>query len=585
MKEAFDLLTEERYLCMGCMSVLDETGNCRCGYDEDAPTDEACVPVRTLIGGRYIAGRMVRMNGEAITYIGFDKENEEKVFIHEYMPKKIAKRNDLTGEVVPYSGCEAQYKTLMADFYDLFDALRNFRHTEYMMPVINVIRDNNTVYAVYKYIKTISYGDYLSHNGGEFTWPQVKKLFMPLFTTLTYLHSNGFVHRGISPESIRVNAKGQLMLWDFGTAVLYSKDSMVEPNLTAGYSAPEQYSNGYWQGEWTDVYSVAAVLYKSLTGTLPVDAESRKEVDHLCPPEQLNVNISSSVSDAILNAMTVNGEYRTRSIDDFTAELLESTGSNTKLFGVNEEAVIKKAEEKSHKSENERRPKKEKRKIRVPWGLVVFIIMLAVLLGIVAFLFKYTEVLGFGNRSNLDNSESSYESSSYDDTEPNGYLLSVPNFVGRMRANVENNSDYAKFDLVFEEENNNEYVEGMIFEQSVKYRTEVEEGATIVLKVSKGPEKVPMPELIGMTIEEATAVLTEMGISFQIIPNFSAEYEYNIVYDQSIPKDTEVAVSDRMNKVYIYYGALESSGDDPWSSGSSSDSSSNPGVTVIVPGG
>ncbi|MBQ7874401.1 MAG: PASTA domain-containing protein [Oscillospiraceae bacterium] len=578
------MLTEERYLCMGCMSVLDENGNCRCGYDEDAPTDEACIPVRTVVGERYIIGRMTKMNGEAITYIGFDKENEEKVFIHEYMPQKIAKRNELTGEVVPFPGCETQYKTLMADFFDLFDALRNFRHTEYMMPVTNVIRDNNTVYAVYKYIKTISYGDYLSHNGGEFTWPQVKRLFMPLFTTLTYLHSNGFVHRGISPESIRVNAKGQLMLCGFGTAALYSKDSIVEPNLSAGYSAPEQYSAGYWQGEWTDVYSVAAVLYKSLTGTLPVDAESRKEADNLCPPEELNINISSSVSDAILNAMTVSSEYRTRSIDDFTAELLESAGSNTKLFGVTEEAEIKKAEEEYFPQEKERRQKKEKKKVRIPWGFVVFIIMLAVLLGIVAFLFRYTEVLGFGNRSNLDNSDSSSQSSSYEEDNQSGYLITVPNFVGRMRNNVESNEDYSKFSLVFEEENNNDYVEGMIFDQSVKYRTEVEEGTTIVLKVSIGPEKVPMPDLIGSTLEEATALLAEMGISFQLVPNYSAEYEYNIVYDQSVPKDTEVAVSDRMSKVYIYYGALESSGNDPWG-GSSGDSSSNPGVTVITPGG
>ena len=127
---------------------------------------------------------------------------------------------------------------------------------------------------------------------------------MPLFTTITYLHSNGLVHRGISPESIRVNAKGQLMLWGFGTDALYSKDTIIEPSLSA-YTAPEQYKCGGWQGAWTDVYSIAAVLYKSLTGTLPSDAESRKEVDQLCPPEELNINIPSEVSDAIMNSSSV----------------------------------------------------------------------------------------------------------------------------------------------------------------------------------------------------------------------------------------------------------------------------------------
>lgn len=554
------MLTEERNLCMGCMSVLDENGNCRCGYNENAPTDEACLQVRTVVGGKYLVGRMIKISGEAITYIGFDKENEEKVYIHEYMPGKIAKRSELTGEVVPFQGREAQYKTLMADFYDLFDSLRNFRHTEYIMPVINVFRENNTVYAIYKYIKTISYGDYLSHNGGEFTWPQVKKLFMPLFTTLTYLHSNGFVHRGISPESIRVNAKGQLLLSGFGTAALYSKHTIIEPNLSSGYSAPEQYTAGLWQGEWTDVYAVAAVLYKSLTGTLPVDAESRKENDHLCPPEELNFNISSEVSDAILNAMTVNGEYRTHSIDDFTAELLESTSSNTKLFGAAEEAELKRADENRVKEENDTKGSTR----RIPWGLVATIVAMVILLGVVAFVFRFTEILGFGNRK--DPEKPSSPSSSIENSVADGYLVVMPNFVGRMRNDVENNSQYSDFTIVFEEETNNEYVAGMIFDQSVKYKTEVEKGSTVVLKVSKGYEKIPMPGCIGKTVDEVTAELSSLGINFQLVPNYSAEHEFNVVYDQSVAENTEVAVGDRMNKVLIYYGALEGGNRDPWNS-------------------
>ena len=566
------MLTEERNLCMGCMSVLDESGKCRCGYNEDAPTDEVCIPTRTVIGERYIIGRMTKINGESITYIAFDMENEEKVFIQEYMPKKIAKRNELTGEVVPFSGYEAQYKTLMADFYDLFDALRNFRHTENIMPIVNIVKENNTVYAVIKYIKTISYGEYLSHNGGEFTWPQVKKLFMPLFTTLSYLHANGFVHRGISPESIRVNAKGQLMLSGYGTSALYTKESIVEPSLAAGYSAPEQYLTGCWQGEWTDVYSVAAVLYKSLTGTLPVDGESRREVDRLCPPEKLNANISSGISDAIMNAMIVRTDYRTCSIDELTAGLLESVSSNTKLFNANEEAEIKKADE-EYFPEEEHHVKKEKRKVRLPWGIIATIIAMVVLLGVVAFLFRFTEVLGFGNRPEREESGSSQ--SEYVDEEKT-YLRSVPNFIGRMRSNVENDSQYSDFTLIFEEENNNEYVEGMIFEQSIKYKTEVEEGTEIVLKVSKGPEKVPMPDCVGMTVEEATGILAQLGINFQLVPNYSAEYEYNVIYEQSAEAETEVSIGSRGVKVYIYYGALESSGNDPWGG---DNGGYNPGVT------
>ena len=568
------MITEERYLCMGCMSRLDENGKCRCGYDENAPTDSACLPVRTMVGNRYLVGRMISMNGEGITYICFDTENEERAFIEEYMPQNMAKRNELTGEVIPLSGYEAQYKCLMTDFYDLFDALRNFRHTDYIIPVTDVIYDKNTAYAVYKYVKTISYGDYLTHNGGEFTWPQVKKLFMPLFTTLTYLHSNGFVHRGLSPESIRVNAKGQLMISGFGTASLYTKGSAVTPELCEGYSAPEQYSSSSWQGEWTDVYSIAAVLYKSLTGTLPVSAAERKENDTLCPPEELEHNVPSNVSDAIMNAMQLSVEYRTQSIDDFTAELLESSKSNTMMYDPQKagdtigEDIFKKAEPVREKTVRKRYEEDDAPKGRkIPWGMIIFVIALVVLLGVLAFVFRFSkEFLGIGknNTSNSSASESGIEEIS----NGNGsYDVVVPNFIGRYREKVEGNETYRQFKLVFEEENNSSYPEGMIFEQSIKDKTPVEEGAEILLKVSTGPEKIPMPQCVGLTIEEARALLDEQGIVYQEVPNFSMEYEYNIVYEQSAAEGEEVATGNTMTKVFIYYGAnqaAQNSDDNPF---------------------
>lgn len=562
------MITEEKYLCMGCMSRLDEDGKCRCGYDENEPTDSACLPVRTVVGGKYLVGKMTKMNGEGITYVGFDIENEEKVFVEEFMPQNMSKRSELSGEVVPLSGYEAQYKCFMTDFYDLFDALHNFRHSEYIIPVTDVFYDKNTVYAVHKYVQTISYGDYLTHNGGEFTWSQVKKLFMPLFTTLTYLHSNGFVHRGLSPETIRVNSKGQLLLSGFGTASLYTKGSAIVPELSEGYSAPEQYSSSSWQGEWTDVYSVAAVLYKSLTGTLPVSAAERKDNDSLCSPEELESNVPSNVSDAIMNAMQLSVEYRTQSVDDLTAELLESTKSNTMLYDPQKngeifgEDTVKKAETSSEKQAKRRSESpKSTGGHKIPWGIIVFIIAMAILIGIVAFVLRYSkEFFGFGSSQSGQSSasESSYSSEESSSNDENGYEVVVPNFVGRYREKVENNDSYRQFSLVFEEENNSSYPEGMIFEQSVKDKTPVTEGTEIVLKVSIGPEKVPMPPCVGLTLEEAITLLEMQGIVYQAVPNFSTEYEYNIVYEQSEPEGTEVAAGNTMTKVYIYYGANES---------------------------
>ena len=120
---------------------------------------------------------------------------------------------------------------------------------------------------------------------------------------------------------------------------------------------------------------------------------------------------------------------------------------------------------------------------------------------------------------------------------------------------MEGNETYHQFKLVFEEENNSSYPEGMIFDQSIKDKSQVDEGTEIVLKVSVGPEKVPMPQCVGTTIEEARAALDALGIVYQEVPNFSTQYEYNIVYEQSAAEGEEVATGNTLTKVYIYYGA------------------------------
>ncbi|HPV99971.1 MAG TPA: protein kinase, partial [Oscillospiraceae bacterium] len=422
------MVTEELNLCMGCMSKLDENGKCRCGYDAEVPVDPACLAPGTTVGGRYLVGRTLEMNGEGITYIGFDKEKEERVFVREFMPQRIAARNELTGIVLPVPGTEPQYKTLLSDYRDLSVALQNLRRCSSILPVLSVFTERNTAYAVYKYVKTISYGDYLLHNGGEFTWAQVKKLFMPLFTSISNLNAAGVLHRGINPKTIRVNSRGQLLLCGFGIGAVRTEGTELDSDLCAGYAAPEQYSEKAWQGPWTDVYSIAAVLYKSLSGTLPADARSRMEIDRLCPPEQLNPYIPVNVAKAIHHAMQVPIDFRTQSVDKFTAELLESPDSNTAIYethpkkdeksvsiGLGDTGIFpeKLPEHKKPASAQPSRPHAQAaapQKVRTRahagarWGLITGIVFLSVLTVVVMLILnEYENTLGDGKEESSRN--------------------------------------------------------------------------------------------------------------------------------------------------------------------------------------
>lgn len=580
------MVTEELNLCMGCMSKLDEDGKCRCGYDAEVPVDPACLTPGTTVGGRYLVGRTLDMNGEGITYIGFDKEKEERVFVREFMPQRIAARNELTGMVLPVPGMEPQYKTLLSDYRDLSVALQNLRRCQSILPVLSVFTERNTAYAMYKYVKTISYGDYLLHNGGEFTWAQVKKLFMPLFTSISNLNAAGILHRGINPKTIRVNSRGQLLLCGFGIGAVRTEGTALDCDLYAGYAAPEQYSEKAWQGPWTDVYAIAAVLYKSLTGTLPADARSRMEIDRLCPPEQLNPYIPVNVAKAIHHAMQAPIEFRTQSVDAFTAELLESPDSNTAIYETHP-----KKDEKGvsiglgdaglfpEKLPEHKRPVPAKtprshaqavQKVRTRpnagarWGLIAGIVFLSVLtVAVMLILKEYENTLGPGRE------ESSSRNPFTSETEMSGEeTVTVPNFIGRMQKDVEGNTLYEDFGLVFEEEYNSEYPAGMIFEQSVNAKANVRPGMAITLKVSKGPETTVMPNMVGRTVEDAEKAMRELKITYQLVPNYNVEYEYRVVYSQTSENRTELLEGDSVIvggtavRVYLYYGANERAGGD-----------------------
>ena len=173
-------------------------------------------------------------------------------------------------------------------------------------------------------------------------------------------------------------------------------------------------------------------------------------------------------------------------------------------------------------SEGDEEPMNRSRKI--PWGIIMFVAALAVLLGLLAFIFRFPdELLGLGKNNRNNSSGTGINETSEDASGDSSYNVVVPNFIGRYREKVEGNETYRQFKLVFEEENNSSYPEGMIFEQSIKDKTPVEEGTEILLKVSTGPEKIPMPQCVGLTIEAARALLDEQGIVDQEVPNYRRE--------------------------------------------------------------
>jgi serine/threonine protein kinase len=82
-------------------------------------------------------------------------------------------------------------------------------------------------------------------------------------------------------------------------------------------------------GPWTDIYACGAMFYAMIIGELPPQSIDRLERDDLIPPDQ-EIEISPSINDAILTALSVRIEDRFQTVEEFETALNIPTPTNHK---------------------------------------------------------------------------------------------------------------------------------------------------------------------------------------------------------------------------------------------------------------
>ncbi|MDO5560772.1 MAG: PASTA domain-containing protein [Oscillospiraceae bacterium] len=311
-------------LCYGCFEPIGDEQICKhCGYKQKSPYSTTYIAPGTMLNDRYLVGKMLSHNGEGATYLAFDTVISCKILIREYVPDSLCTRVKGSPVINVNHDSVAQYKSLMAEFTELNKQLAKLRSVNHINPVLDLFSENNTTYAVFEYIDGVNFIQYLKDNAGELTWKQVSRMFPPLFTSLSILHNAGIVHRGISPQTIYVTNKGELKLTDFCIAAVRTTKTELAAEIFKGYAAPEQYSPSSWQGTWTDVYGLCAVLYRILTGSMPTDASMRTSDGELTSPVELNPDIPENVSNAIMDGMKMSGEERIQTVTELVTRIFE----------------------------------------------------------------------------------------------------------------------------------------------------------------------------------------------------------------------------------------------------------------------
>ena len=190
------------------------------------------------------------------------------------------------------------------------------------MHILDCFEANNTSYIVMEYLDGESLKEKIEREG-KLSLDYSKDIILKIASAMKKVHKEGIIHRDIAPDNIYILKDGTVKILDFGAAryatTKHSKSLSVI--IKPGYAPEEQYRSRGDQGTWTDVYALAATFYKMITGITPEDAMERSVNDKLKKPSKLGLNIPKPTETAIMNALNLRIEDRTKNMDEFEEEL------------------------------------------------------------------------------------------------------------------------------------------------------------------------------------------------------------------------------------------------------------------------
>jgi serine/threonine-protein kinase len=217
---------------------------------------------------------------------------------------------------------EVAVKKLRREFAGGSDVAERFRREAKIQARLNhpnlarlytFFKEEDAFYIVMEFVDGTPLGPLLPLH-----WTQSLPLFVQVLDALQFAHSQGVLHRDVKPDNIMVSPHGEVKVMDFGIShVLGSARQTREKTIvgTLEYIPPEQIS-GKEIGPWSDIYSLGALLFETMTGRPPFDAPSEFALlqKHLeAPPPDLNESVPDAppfLAHAIKTAMAKEPQQR-----------------------------------------------------------------------------------------------------------------------------------------------------------------------------------------------------------------------------------------------------------------------------------
>ncbi len=276
------------------------------------------LPAGTLLRDYEVRG-VVAESAFAIVYLAWDHSLRRRVAIKEYLPRQLGSRSR-TSAAVQRKGAaaEAAYAAGLKAFVAEARMLARFDHAA-LVKVYRFWEDNGTAYMAMPLLEGPRLDEALAQ--GPQDEAAVRAWLRPILDALAVMHAARCFHHNIGPDSIVLTANGPVLLGvSAASRLLASTGDIPLAGIKAGYAPIEQYSDAAVQapGPWTDLYALAAVVYRAIGGHAPTAAPERAPVDTLQPLAQLSAEHGSAgFLQAIDATLALQPEHRPRNDTEF----------------------------------------------------------------------------------------------------------------------------------------------------------------------------------------------------------------------------------------------------------------------------
>ncbi|WBB57880.1 Stk1 family PASTA domain-containing Ser/Thr kinase [Streptomyces sp. WMMC500] len=391
----------------------------------------------------------------------------------------------------------------------------------------------------------------LLHSGRKLLPERTLEMCTGILQALEYSHRSGIVHRDIKPANVMLTRTGQVKVMDFGIARAMGDSGMTMTQTaavigTAQYLSPEQ-AKGEQVDARSDLYSTGCLLYELLTGRPPFVGDSPVAVayqhvrEEAQPPSTFDPEVTPEMDAIVMKALVKDPDYRYQSADEMRADIdaaLEGlpvaataamgaagfpgdtpTTAMAPQNGYGTTMLPPARDDDGGMGYDDRGPGRRRQQKRSGATSTVLLILAGILV-LVGAIFIGKSIFGDQGADPVE----------------------VPDVVGERFADAQNDMSNLKLTLTKEGEERCDQPKGTVCSTNPAAGEEVERGETVSAVVSKGSgaEKVTVPDVEGLSADEAEDTLREAGFDVDQEEQESSEPEGEVL-DQDPSGDSKAA--------------------------------------------